>query len=156
MNRQEVVSQSLIVTSSKPGVPKEHCKNFCLGLPDWCPCCAGDESAGDGSAGDRSAGEKVNMTENNPNAGGSKQSERGSKFLQLKRSRTVPKHMAQSGQKKVKDNDDRFSFDVTMEELDAFKEGDCPANTVKSCLFCIQIYKQQSLNIMVIEMHDLY
>ena len=141
MNRQEVVSQSLIVTSSKPGVPKEHYKKFCLGLPDWCPCCAGDESAGDGSAGDRSAGEKVNMTENNPNAGGSKQSERGSKFLQLKRSRTVPKHVAQSGQKKVKDNDDRFSFDVTMEELDAFKEGDCPANTVKSTDWAVRTFE---------------
>ena len=63
------------------------------------------------------------------------------KFLQLKRSHTVPKHVAQSGQKKVKDNDDRFSFDVTMEELDAFKEGDCPANTVKSTDWAVRTFE---------------
>ena len=42
-SEQDVVSDSLILTSSKPGVPKEHYNNFCLGLPDWCPCCTGDE-----------------------------------------------------------------------------------------------------------------
>ena len=31
---QDVVSDSLILISSKSGVPKEHNKNFCLGLPD--------------------------------------------------------------------------------------------------------------------------
>ena len=49
---QDVVSDSLIATSSKPGIPKEYYKNFCLGLPDWCPCCTGDE---------------LHMAENNPN-----------------------------------------------------------------------------------------
>jgi len=27
---------------------------------------------------------------------------------------------------------DRFLFDVTCEELDAFKEGECPINTTKN------------------------
>ena len=60
---QDVVSDSLIVTSSKPGVPKEHYKNFCLGLPDWCPCCTGDE---------------LRMAENNPNVAVLKNKERES------------------------------------------------------------------------------
>ena len=55
MSKREVVSESLILTSLKPGVQKEHYKKFCLGLPDLCPCCAGEE---------------LNMAENsNPNAG---------------------------------------------------------------------------------------
>ena len=47
MNHEEIVSQSLIVHSSKP---EEEYKKFCLGLPGWCPCCADN-----------------NMAENNPN-----------------------------------------------------------------------------------------
>lgn len=35
-------------------------------------------------------------------------------------------------QKKLKNYNDRFSFDVTIEELDAFKEGNCTNNTVKN------------------------
>ena len=56
MSKREVVSESLIVlTSLKLGVQKEHYKKFCLGLPDWCPCCTGEE---------------LNMAENsNPNGG---------------------------------------------------------------------------------------
>ena len=60
------VSESVILTSSKPGVPKEHYKNFCLGLPDWCPCCADDE---------------LRMAENNPSAAVLKNNEGGSKSL---------------------------------------------------------------------------
>ena len=33
MSKCEVVSKSLILTSSKPGVQKEHYTKFCLGLP---------------------------------------------------------------------------------------------------------------------------
>ena len=72
------------------------------------------------------------MAEYDPN--GRKNSERGSKSLQLKQYRnasnkSVP--LVQVIQNKVKDDDDRFSFDVTIEELDAFK-GDCPHNTAKN------------------------
>ena len=58
---QDVVSDALIVTSSKPGVPKEHYKNLCLGLPDWCPCCTGNE---------------LHVAENNPNVAVLKNKER--------------------------------------------------------------------------------
>ena len=32
---------------------------------------------------------------------------------------------------KAKESNDRFIFDTTMENLELFKEGYCPANTVK-------------------------
>ena len=116
-SEQDVVSDSLILTSSKPGIPKEHYKNFCLGLPDWCPCCTGDE---------------LRMEENNLNAAVLKNKERESKSLQLKRSRVATKTILLE-QKKVKNYNERFSFDdATIEELDAFKEGDCPTNTAKN------------------------
>ena len=129
MSKCEVVSESLILTSSKPGVQKEHYKKFCLRLPDWCLCCAGEE---------------LNMAENsNPN-GGVKNSEGRSssgKSLQLKRTRATTKTVLPADQKKVKNNDDRFSFDITIEELDAFKEGDCPSNTIKNTEVAVRTFE---------------
>ena len=118
-----MVSDSLIVTSSKPGIPKEHYKNFCLRLPDWCPCCTGDELC---------------MAENNPNVAVLKNKERESKSLQLKRSRVATKTVPLE-QKKVKNYNERFSFDdVIIEELDAFKEGDCPTNMAKNTEWAVR------------------
>ena len=130
MSKREVVSESLILTSSKPGVQKEHYKKFCLGLPDWCPCCAGKE---------------LNMAENsNPNGGvkNSKGRSSSGKSLQLKQTRATTKTKpVPPDQKKVKNYDDRFSFDVTIEELDAFKEGDCPNNTVKNTEWAVRTFE---------------
>ena len=36
----EVVSKSLLKNSSN--LPPEELKKFCLGLPEWCPCCQND------------------------------------------------------------------------------------------------------------------
>ena len=33
------MSLSLLRSSLKPGVSAEHYQSFCLGLPEWCPCC---------------------------------------------------------------------------------------------------------------------
>jgi len=65
----EVVSQSLILPSPKPDLPNEHYK-FCLGVPEWCPCCICD---------------KLNVAENNPDHS-SELSEGSLKLLRLKRS----------------------------------------------------------------------
>jgi len=64
----KVVSQSLILPSPKPDVPKGHYKKFCLGLMEWCPCCICD---------------KLNMAENNPDRS-SELREGSLKSLQLK------------------------------------------------------------------------
>ena len=35
----EVVSESLLQKNPIPSVGPEFYKPFCLGLPEWCPCC---------------------------------------------------------------------------------------------------------------------
>ena len=125
-SEQDVVSDSLILTSLKPGVPKGHYKNFCLGLSYWCPCCTGDE---------------LRMAENNPNIAVLKNKERESKTLQLKRSRVATKTVLLE-QKKVNNYNERFSCDdVTIEEVDTFKEGDCPTNTAKTTEWAVRTFE---------------
>ena len=41
----------------------------------------------------------------------------------------------------MKNYDNRFSFDVTIEELDAFKEGDCPSNIVKNTEWAVRTFE---------------
>ena len=36
---REVVSESLLQQNPNPSVGPEFYKPFCLGLPEWCPCC---------------------------------------------------------------------------------------------------------------------
>ena len=37
--KHEVVSESLLQQNPNPSVGPEFYKPFCLGLPEWCPCC---------------------------------------------------------------------------------------------------------------------
>ena len=101
VSSQVVASKSLILTQDRFGVPDS---NFCLGLPDWCPCCI----------------EK------------SKMESRCSKSMKLKRQNIHEELTTQSTEKRTKESNDRFLFDTTMEDLESFKEGHCPSNTVKN------------------------
>ena len=108
----EVVSKSLIVHPPKSFVPNQR---FCLESPESCPCCM------------------------------DKSDDKSAKSLKLKRPRANCDHLAQAS-KKTKDSTeskslenskgdidtDCFDFDTTLEELDTFKEGSCPANTAKN------------------------
>ena len=64
----------------------------------------------------------------------------------MKQSRVATK-TAPLEQKKVKNCNERFSFDdVTIEELDAFKEGDCPTidsptNTAKNTEWAVRTFE---------------
>ena len=40
---REIVSASLLRMTAKPGVASSDYKPFCLGIPDWCPCCVTKE-----------------------------------------------------------------------------------------------------------------
>ena len=95
---QVIVSKSLLVTPNISSVPNS---KFCLGLPEWCPCCI----------------EK------------SKMESRCAKSLKLKW-RQVNEDL--TTEKKAKESNDRYTFDTTMEDLESFKEGYCPANTAKN------------------------
>jgi len=119
--RQEVVSKSLIVTPPKSFIPNSR---FCLGLPEWCPCCIEK---------DKATGTDMASTDK-------------SKCLKLKRPRA---HCVQAPLSKKpvepekqipleEENDlERFNFDTTVEELNAFKEETCPANTAKNTEWAI-------------------
>ena len=104
--KREVVSDTLIKTAADPSVTSDYYKPFCLGLPDWCPCC-------------------VEM-------------DRSRKSLKLKRPRVASSKQQTSQEdeqddaKRLKEDDERFSFDVTFENLCRFKEGECPVNTEKN------------------------
>ena len=85
------------------------------------------------------------MAENDPN-GGLKRKGEGSKSLRLnKQSKRVDTSMTKDvspNQTKVgSSDDDRFSFDVTIEELDAFKEGDCPGNTTRNIEWALRTFE---------------
>jgi len=84
-----------------------------------------------------------------------KESTRGSKSLQLKRPRrtkadenckefndaeceVVQKRQCEA----VQNPTERYSFDVTCEELDAFKEGECPANTAKNTEWALKNFEE--------------
>jgi len=69
------------------------------------------------------------MTENNPDHS-SELSDRFLKLLQLKRLHASAKNA--QGEKKIREHNGRFLFNITIEELNAFEEGDCPANTAKN------------------------
>ena len=118
----EVVSKSLIARPPKSFVPNQR---FCLGLPEWCPCCM------------------------------DKSDDKPAKSLKLKRPCANCDHLAQAS-KKTKDSTeskslenskgdidaDRFDFDTTLEELDTFKEGSCPANTAKNTEWAVRTVEQ--------------
>ena len=54
------------------------------------------------------------------------------KPLSLKRKATASKLAELDKEPAAKKVDDRFSFDVTTEEIESFMEGECPQNTTKS------------------------
>ena len=118
----EVVSKSFIARPPKSFVPN---RRFCLGLPEWCPCCM------------------------------DKSDDKPAKSLKLKRPRAKCHHLAQASKKtkdstqsKSLENSkgdidaDRFDFNTTLEELNTFKEGSFPANTAKNTEWAVQTVEQ--------------
>jgi len=104
MNKSRaVVSPSLLRSSPKPGVSAEHYQLFCLGLPEWCPCCI-------------------------------KMAERKRKPFSRKRQRgdQDDKENDDYEQQKISKTEERYSFNVTLDDIIKFKEGECPLNTEKN------------------------
>ena len=107
----DIVTKSLLRNSAD--LPSDELRKFCLGLTDWCPCCI------------KGMAEKENCND----APAPCVPQTRSKSLSLKRPKTNPVHTTL---KKTKEFDERFSFDVTTDDLTAFQKGECPANTAKS------------------------
>ena len=66
--------------------------------------------------------------------------ERPAKSLKLKRPR-VNSSRQQTVKKSKEADDERFSFDVTCEDLSKFKEGECPVNTEKNTEWAIRNFE---------------
>ena len=134
---EAIVSISLL--KRKPNAPlcKEEQKRFCLGLKDWCSCdfCGG----------------RLMETFLTADAGKSRPL-----CLKLKWKRPVVLNMvdltveedmfeSSSGKSKKVDNsrrDDRFLFNVTLDDLNKFKEGESPANTIKNNMWALKNFQE--------------
>ena len=104
------MSKSLLRNSSD--LPSDNLKKLCLGLTDWCPGCI------------KGMSEKENHNDALiPHA----QATCG-KCLSLK----WPHKPNPVDTKKAKESDERFSFDMTANDLIVFQKGECPVNTAKS------------------------
>ena len=118
----EVVSKPLIWTSLRPEIIKEGANKYCLGFPGWCPCCEEPME---------------------------KDSKRASKQLKQPRQTMVSnenrKRLKESNSEyneEVETSKERFSFGVTCEERNAFKEGECPANTMKNTEWALNNFEE--------------
>ena len=115
----EVVSKSLLKTMEDPGVESEFYKPFCLGMPEWCPCCLKTERTAKSL--------KLKRPRVNSSAVPSRQDS-------TKKSKNDSTRVSsrQEPSKNSKEDDERFPFDVTFDDLGKFKEGECPLNTEKN------------------------
>jgi len=114
MSQQQVVSKSLIVTPRKSLIPNSLC---CLGLPEWCLCCIYKDKMKDTTV-------KLKYLKLKPPS---------AQCVQVPLSKKPIESTTRRG------NDaEHFNFDMTVEELDAFKEKTCPANTTKNTEWAIQ------------------
>ena len=125
ITNSQIVSQSLIVSSARkrPNANSD-LKDFCLGLPDWCPCCINnDEHPKEPTAMDSTL----------------ERNEGGSKSLKLRRIKDS------SGQGNGGPGEEnpvvRFAFDITSEDLESYKEGECSANTNKNNEWALRTFQ---------------
>lgn len=110
-----VVSKSLICSENLVLTEDEE-KKFCLGLYGWCPC--------------RVCSPRMEK-----------------KSLRLKRARELPKEPLVSEvedseelSSKLRKVDERFDFNVTIDDLTRFMEGETPANTERSTTWAVKIF----------------
>ena len=132
----KVVSKSLLKTTEDPGVESEFYKPFCLGMPEWCPCCLKTERTGKSLKLKRP---RVNSSAVPSRQDPAKKSKVDSSVVSLRQdTATKSKDISirvswrQEPTKNSKEGDERFPFDVTFEDLGKFKEGECPLNTEKN------------------------
>ena len=124
-------------------------RNFCLGMPGWCPCidCTGSTAV---TISDDEASHEVislNNTESiysKPSATGSathcpmslnRRRKRASSAECSENQRPPPATNYKKPQPKKPQKslpEERFSFNIEDDDLEAFKKGECPANTTKS------------------------
>ena len=109
------VSESLLWKGEKKVLALSEQRRFCLGLPGWCPCT------------DCSSELLLPMASKDPR-----------KPLSLKRKEPTATTREEPPPKK---GSDRFSFDVTVDDLEGFMEDSCPENTMKSTEWALRNFE---------------
>jgi len=106
----------------------EEQKWFCLSIADWCPCddCQSDESMVEKPAEESAVtnGKKALKLKPKTKVTTGKPLEPSTKMMES----------VEPSNKKRSDVSQRFSFEVTSDELEKLKEGECSANTLKSTI----------------------
>ena len=132
-SNRDIVSETLLV-KERGAISEKLASDFCLQLPGWCPC--------------------LNCRDFNPQPPMPRPVPRkigcnSKEMLKLKRKAAAPKNSEVPCEKSCKksteahieagadENDvessiERFRFDCNVDELQKFKEGECPENTTKS------------------------
>lgn len=112
---ERVVSSSLLWKGEKKFLSLADQRKFCLGIVGWCPCVDCIDS------------EMATIDPNKP--------------LSLKRKAASSDFTSSSKEPAAKKVDDRFLFDVTIEEIESFMEGECPKNTTKSNVWAVRNFE---------------
>ena len=134
-NSEEVVSSSLIRVSPRVPLSSEDGRKFCLGLPGWCPC--------DDCSTVESVDESVKSDEKSKDIRKSKK-----KSLKLKRNKRSCNEVTNGESlepynKELKvDGNQRFIFDLTSDDLNTLKGGNCPANMVKNNMWALKTFEE--------------
>ena len=145
---KSVVSKSLIQKDPIPSVGPEFYKSFCLGLPDWYPCCIKMAEQRKGKSlslkrphvmlSDQESSKKSNKPIDRLQSTSSNQ-EKSEKIIADNRPCGTPLYHGNS--KKTDRMDERYLFDVTFYDLSKIKEGECPANTEKNTEWAIRNFE---------------
>ena len=137
----EVVSESLISKDPVPSVGPEFYKPFCLGLLDWCPCCI--------KMAEQRKGKSLSLKRPHVTVSDQENSKKTSETVDRQQVKlTSISSNQENGEKSKADNskksdktDERYLFDVTFDDLNKFKEGECPANTEKNTEWAIRNFE---------------
>ena len=145
---KSVMSESLIRKDPISSVGPNFYISFCLGLPDWCPCCIKMAEQQKGKSlslkrphvalSDQESSKKSNKPIDRLQSTSSNQ-EKSEKSIADNRPHATP--LYHNNSKKSDRTDERYLFDVTFNDLSKFKEGECPANTEKNTEWAIRNFE---------------
>ena len=127
-------------------------RNYCLGLPGWCPCidCAASTTSSTTVAISDNEPDEVTQLKNVETVY-SEPLTRRPLSLNRRRKRVASEECSESpavatGSKKPQKSaaalpEERFSFDIGEDDLETFKKGECPPNTTKSTEWAIKNFE---------------
>lgn len=120
----EIVSALLVKKTAIAGFESRYYDSFCLGIPEWCPCCI------------RKAEKRKLLTLKRPRGKVDKET-----TVENTSNKETTVENTSNSTKKQKEHEGRFSFDVCDSELSKFKEGVSPPNTEKNTDWAVRAFE---------------